>query len=337
MSTSTAGERPVPLPVVLDNIPEVLKALPQWVVWRYVAEVDPETGETDWDKPPLSAANGGFASSTNKKTWASFALAAEAYSRGGLDGIGFVLHAPPKQEGLRIVGVDLDHCRDATTGEIAPWARRIVKTLDTYTEVSPSGEGVRMFLRGQLPPEGRKRGDYENYENGRYVTVTGQHLDGTPTTVETRQQQLETVHRQVWPPRPKEERRPGAAPPATLAGAELIEKAKRMKNGAGEKFTRLFFHGETGGYASASEADLALCNYLAFFTGPDSQERIADLFAQSALMRSKWNREYYRQRTTAKALAGRTEFYSPHDRGPRIKPVSGGRAHAGTQPWSCGS
>src|SRR5262249_37629517 len=57
-------------------------------------------------------------------------------------------------------------------------------------------------------------------------------------------------------------------------------------------------------------ADLALCNYLAFFCGPGSEERIAELFAQSGLFRPKWQREDYRRRTIAKALDGRTEFYT---------------------------
>jgi putative DNA primase/helicase len=308
-------KRPEALPVVPDHIPDLLKESDCWLVWRYVEDRDPETGEVDWDKPPLCASNLRPGSSTNRRTWSSFGDAVEAYRRHGLDGIGFAL-SPPGGDGERIVGVDLDHCRQPETGAIAPWAAEIVAKLNTYAEVSPSGTGLRLFLLGRLPREGRKRGDYENYETGRYVTVTGRRVEGTPPTIERRQAEIEAVHRQVWPPAPKNEGRPAPGYVADLADAELVEKARRMKNGAGEKFSRLFFEGDASGYNSRSEAELALCNYLAFFCGPNP-ERIADLFSQSALMRSKWNREDYRRRTIEKALAGRTNFYRP--RGPRAR------------------
>jgi hypothetical protein len=80
-----------------------------------------------------------------------------------------------------------------------------------------------------------------------------------------------------------------------------------MAAGNGEDFARLW-RGDWSGYSSQSEADLALCNHLAFWCGPDEQ-RIADLFAQSGLNRTKWQREDYRRRTIRKALEGRTEYY----------------------------
>src|SRR5262249_8502349 len=75
-------------------------------------------------------------------------------------------------------------------------------------------------------------------------------------------------------------------------------------------------------------ADLALCNYLAFWCGPD-EKRIADLFAQSGLFRSKWQRDDYRKRTIDKAMAGRTEFYRP-----RQKPRMDGQAAASPDRFS---
>ena len=110
-----------------------------------------------------------------------------AYQRGDLDGTGYVLHRSPGDNGPGLVGIDLDHCRDPQTGALEPWAQEIIDALNTYGEASPSGEGVRLFLLGKLPPHGRKRGNFEAYETARYVTVTGQHIDGTPTTIEDRQ------------------------------------------------------------------------------------------------------------------------------------------------------
>src|SRR5262245_14174665 len=95
-----------------DVIPQALKGSPRWVVWKYVEEVDPETGEGDFDKPPRQAAHPErLASSTNNATWAPYEVAAAAYRRGGLDGLGYVLAAEP-EEPEAVVGLDLDECRD---------------------------------------------------------------------------------------------------------------------------------------------------------------------------------------------------------------------------------
>ena len=328
MTTPRSASRPKPVPVDPDGISDALKAIPRWVVWRYVEDVDPGTGEVDFNKPPVNARTGGPASSTNPKTWTTFAEALAAYQRGGLDGIGFVLHRKKAEDGKEeqggLVGVDLDHCRDPKTGEIQPWALEIIRELDTYAEVSPSGAGVRLFLYGALPPHGRKKGDFECYQSGRYVTVTGAHIDGTPRAIEKRQDQVQRVHARIFGDKREAKKTTPRAPGAMdLDDAEIVRRASEAKKGAGDRFARLW-RGEIAGHNSASEADLALCNYLAFWCGPD-EGRIADLFAQSGLYRSKWTREDYRRRTIGKALSGRTEFYTPRGRAGRN----------GTIPHSC--
>ncbi len=305
--TSTAS-KPAALPVIIEGIPAKLRALNQWVTWKYVEEIDTKTGTVDYDKPPLCA-RGGPASSTNPRTWSPFDAALTAYKKDGLDGIGFVLGAKKEgKTGAVMVGVDLDHCRDKTTGDIEPWAAKIIKQLDSYTESSPSGEGIRVFLRGKLPPHGRKRSNFEVYCSGRYVTVTGQHIAGTPMTIESREEEIEAVHKQIWPEL-QEKKKPSmrSLPAANLTDLKLIERAKKAKNGV--KFSALW-NGDTSGFSSQSEADLALCSYLAFWSGPNSFERIDGLFRQSGLFRSKWNREDYRTRTIRKALEDRSEYYT---------------------------
>jgi primase-polymerase (primpol)-like protein len=188
----------------------------------------------------------------------------------------------------------------------------VVDTIRSYTEVSPSGRGLRIFLTGKLPPHGRKKERFEVYETSRYVTVTGRHLSATPTTIETRQAELDRVHHDFFgkPANATGTLPSGGGVPADLDDTEIVRRAGEAKNG--DKFKALWA-GSTNGYASTSEADLALVNRLAFWTGPDP-ERIDSLFRQSGLFRSKWQRDDHRQRTIQKVLANRTEFYKARQR-----------------------
>jgi hypothetical protein len=315
---SNGGPRPHALAVLAENIPDELKALPRWVAWRYVEEVDPETGEVDFDKPPVNARTGGLASTTDPRTWSTFDAAMTAMRDRRMDGVGIVLRRTKDQAGHSLVAIDLDKCRDPETGSIEPWAAQIIEAIDSYSEVSPSGLGIRIFLMGQLPSSGRKKGPFECYETARYVTVTGHHIEGTPLTVEHRQAALGQVHCNIFG-ESKADAGPAARPrnPSSLSDLEIIERAKRA-TGSGPKFARLWDGGKI--HASPSEDDLALCNYLAFWVGPD-ENRIADLFAQSGLFRSKWQREDYRRRTIRKALEGRTDYYSNrHERNGHAAP-----------------
>jgi hypothetical protein len=210
-----------------------------------------------------------------------------------------------------LCGVDLDKCLDPETGEIESWAQEIVGELSSYTEISPSGTGVHILIRGELPDSRNRKGRFEVYDRGRYFTVTGKHLSGTPRAIESRQEELRGVVRRVIG---EEDSVNGhttkieAAPETTdngLSDDEVVKKASYTSNG--ERFSRLW-GGDTSDYGSHSEANLALCGMLAFWTGGDAT-RIDALFRQSGLYRKKWNRKNYRNRTIAEALSGKTEFY----------------------------
>jgi putative DNA primase/helicase len=158
--------KPTALRVIPNAIPPELKALPQWVVWRYFWQSE------KWDKPPLCARDGNLASSTNPKTWSAFDEAMNTYASGLFDGIGFVF---VKEN--RLVGIDLDHCRDTETGDVAPWAQTIINDFVTYTEISPSGTGIHLIAAGTLPGKGVKTPRGEMYDTGRYLTITGHRLE----------------------------------------------------------------------------------------------------------------------------------------------------------------
>jgi putative DNA primase/helicase len=171
MSKVTADT--VLLKVRRKNIPSELKTVPQWVVWQ----LEPKKDKPDeYTKVPYIAQLGSKvkASSTNASTWRTFDEAFAVYKATDMDGIGFVLTDEDD-----FVGVDIDNCRDPETGEITTLAQTIIQNLDSYSEVSPSGQGVRVILRGNLPPSGRKNSkeDVEMYESGRYLTITGHRLE----------------------------------------------------------------------------------------------------------------------------------------------------------------
>ena len=120
----------------IKNIPHELKALPQWVLWR----IETRNGDKP-TKVPYTAFNGRKAKPNDPKTWANFGVTKRTYNRNKekYTGIGFVL-----TNNDPYVGWDLDDCRNSETGVIEPWAQEIIDRLNSYTEISPSGTGIRL-------------------------------------------------------------------------------------------------------------------------------------------------------------------------------------------------
>lgn len=181
VTTSTPAVQ-IAAPVV-DAIPASMKAERRWLTWRAVRR---ESGKLD--KIPHDALDGWKGSATNEADWGTFDEALDTYRRCKLSGIGFAL-----DEDAGWVVIDLDHCVDAS-GEIEPWARAIIATVDSYTEISPSGAGVHIFARGGLPRSGTRVGKVEMYTGGRFITVTGRHVAGTPTEAESRSEEVRDVY-----------------------------------------------------------------------------------------------------------------------------------------------
>jgi len=295
-----------------SKIPAELRDRPQWVCWRM------ENRDGKPTKIPFTPATGKPASSTDPATWATFPEAVSAHERGGFSGIGFVFS---KEDPF--AGVDLDHVRDPQAGTVEPWARDMVKRLNSYAELSQSGTGAHIIIKATIPGGRRRKGigangqGVEMYDAGRYFCFTGLQLAGTPATVEDRQTVLNEVHAELFgagdavPSGEKASTQPAtaAAPaPLSLTDRELIEKASAAKNGAA--FSALWRGDWQGaGYASQSDADAAFLGMLRFWTGGDKTRAFA-LFSQSGLNREKWaEREDYRARTWAKVAAGDT--YAP--------------------------
>ena len=300
-----------------EHIPTELKSRNQWVCWvlKKIESPNGKPPKKPSTKVPICPLNGKNASTINPHTWTDFGTAWSYYvafgDDGSVHGLGYILHDD-------LIGVDLDGCRDISTGQIAEWATAIINLLNSYTEISPSGSGIRIFCKGQPQPKGsnRRKGDIEIYDRNspRYLTITGSHLDGTPIAIEPRQTELEQLYGQVFgrdelepsavaPPPAVKVVAPNPAPPSL---EKVLAVAKSARNG--EKFTKLWQGNWAGDYPSQSEADLALASMLGFYTGPD-EELLDELFRQSGLYRDKWERDDYRESVLAKAL-DRDDFYS---------------------------
>ena len=146
----------------IENIPPELKVLPQWVCWKW------ENRDGEPTKPLYNSKTGKKASHSDPSTWGLFEDAVNT-SKKGFDGIGFVFSPDDP-----FCGIDLDECRDPVSGKIERWAEKLIQEFDSYTEVSPSGTGLKIFLKGQLSGGGIKTKHVEVYDRTRYFTVTGE-------------------------------------------------------------------------------------------------------------------------------------------------------------------
>lgn len=289
-----------------EEIPKSVRRERQWVNWKYAMRngrlTKPPLLPDDWTERP--------------ETWSSFEEATTACDvRPGKIGLGLIV-------GNGIVGIDLDGCIDED-GELHGIARDLL-ALETYTETSPSGRGLRAFIRGTIPGSKnlRKRGGgipgREIYDSKRYLTVTGKRC-GTATELRDgpeAQAALDAFYAKWFVGAPKIA---PAAPvinspePERPSDSEILALLSRVTNGA--RFDRLWA-GDVSDYPSHSEADFALCRRLYYFTRDRVQ--IDRLFRQSGLMRPKWDERHgiqtYGEITIRNAITKGGRVYARPDR-----------------------
>lgn len=250
-----------------------LKNLKQWVCFKKELRNDKVT------KIPKNPATGYNASSNNPNTWGTYDQAIEAEKKYNYDGVGFNLVGG-------YFAIDLDHVIDPESKTIEPYAINILKLMNSYTEVSPSGTGLHIICKGEKP-QGRSRNDkLEIYQaitnrdgtisNGRYITVTGNVYIDKP--IENRTKEAAELFNRYFKEEKAEPQHVGT-PGTNQSDAEIINKALRARNGA--TFAALW-QGDYTAYPSQSEADLALCNLLAYWTNGDAA-KIDSLYRQSGL------------------------------------------------------
>jgi len=243
------------------------------------------------DKIPMNVMTGAPAKSNDPATWTDFEMALDLAIQRNYAGIGFMLQPP-------FVGVDIDHC--VKDGVIAPYAVEILKALNSYSEYSPSGTGIHILCKGEIARACKiSKIGLEIYTKGRFFTVTGNRLENYPAEINDCTDALKGIFSRFV----------DKAPANDILS--LIAKSKDA-----ERFQRLYSGQWQNDYPSQSEADLALCNKLAFWTGKDVGQMDA-LFRQSGLMRPKWDERHfgdgrtYGQSVIEKAIADCHEVYAP--------------------------
>lgn len=278
-------------------IPDELKRQKTWV--GYVLKPNGKRS----DKIPMNVMTGKPAKSNDPETWTDFETAEGLSVQRGYSGIGFMFQPP-------YVGVDLDHC--IKDGVIAPHALAILKTLNSYSELSPSGTGIHIICKGEIK-QARKvsKIGLEIYTKGRFFTVTGDRLNDYISEIASRTDELKKIFLQY------------VETDKTSKTLDVISKSQDA-----DKFQRLYSGQWQNDYPSQSEADLALCNKLAFWTGKDP-ERMDSLFRKSGLMRPKWDEKHfsdgktYGQALIEKAIESCANVYQPSGNEFKHKPTQG--------------
>jgi hypothetical protein len=266
-----------------DNIPSELKKIDNWVLWK----LENRKGKTT--KVPYQL-NNKMASSNNPETWTTYNKAVDFYNHSeDCSGIGFMF------SGSGITGIDIDHCVDEN-GKINDAAGNIIKLFNSYTEKSQSGTGIHILVKGSIPKAVKK--DIEMYNQGRYFALTGDKIYGD--IIEERQQQLDALYKRYEKVQEQTTARSKPKINNFKSTNDILEKAFNSKEGSKIK---ALYNGqwEETGYSSQSQADQALCNYLAFWLNRDFDE-IDQAFKQSGLYRPKWDRPDYKSATINKAI-----------------------------------
>ena len=275
------------------NIPEELKQLPQWVCHR--------------NKVPFNPVTGASAKAGQLATWASFEDCVNALDGGGYDGIGFEFN------NNGIVGIDLDHVI-AENGSLSDEAVGIVAMLDSYTEYSPSGKGLHIFVKGDIPVDGRKKGFIEMYKAKRYFTITG-NVYGDKKPINECTEQVKQLFGKYFSDS-KSGKSVGTNNPCISSAKDYLSIGL-----AKDAVFKALWDGEyqSEKCTSESEADLALMGKLLYWCSGNIDAAI-EAFIKSPYVAgkddkhtTKLGRSDYLQRTAVKAMQGLTSTAAGDD------------------------
>jgi len=302
----------------IDYIPSWLKQYGAFCLWRYEDKDGRKTKIPYNPHSPQSRAR-----VNDRATFSDLQTALTASNC--FDGLGVGVFDA-------VCGIDIDHCI-TPDGQLSPIAADIIETVDSYTEISPSGSGIRILClasclyfdtgkyyvkQSDVKINGQSTGiGLEIYVAGqtkRFLTVTGNTIR-CMDMIDRSDSVLKVIEKYMLRPMQAAQMLTDTSPASAvddIPDNDLLTIAARAADGA--RFCALW-NGDTSAYGSQSEADLALCNILAFWTGKNA-ERMDRLFRLSGLMRDKWDRQQsgttYGAITIANAIAACYSVYDPN-------------------------
>lgn len=281
-----------------NKLPTDLKENALFCLWRYEQRNSRQT------KVPYRT-NGNRGDSTNRNAFDTFGTVCTQISR--YNGIGMGIFDD-------YFAIDIDDC--IVDGVISEMALDVISMMDSYTEISPSGKGIRIIGKAHGLTYDKSRYYINNRQIGmevyvagytsKFVTLTGNAIH--EVGVEDRGEELVAVLEKYMVKTTPSQVQNAVTPPGSfLTDEEIITKA--LSSRQGKKF-KSFWDGEIPAGKTQSEADQALATILAFWCGGDT-EQMDRLFRQSGLMRDKWERDDYRIATLEKAVRMSSSFYTP--------------------------
>lgn len=285
-----------------ESIPEKLKSMPHWICWSMVERDGKNT------KIPVNPKTGGNAKSNDPSTWTSYEEAVKASEK--YSGIGFML-------GAGIFGIDIDDIEEDITayksGDEGNVVAEFIHSLGSYAEYSQSGKGIHIICTGKLPAGGRRKGRYEFYESGRFFVMTGNAASDYKDVIDCTEG-VKPLHRKYIGEPESIVSRVQPTGHLDMNEQDIVDLA--MKSKQGQAFSTLYNGFWKGLYPSQSEADMAFCNMLAFWTQAD-KGKMDSILRKSGLYRKKWDSKRgastYGDMVLDKAIADCREMFTPGD------------------------
>ena len=284
------------MPNLYKNIPSFLKQQNNWVAWG----LEGAQPKAPYNPESLISRNPTPAKAGIQETWGSYNAAVECVNGKLAQGIGYEF------DDNDLFGVDLDNVMDEH-GAMTSEAYTIVSLLDSYTEISPSGKGLHIFVHapGADITRHRKK-DYflEIYNKGRYFTVTG-NIYGNADSIETRTKELQYIHdKYLLPASPQKVAVVNPALAVTSVPTDMFLRVGLER----DKVFAAIWGGERR-HGNESSDDIALMNKLAYWCNANSNAMIKAFLASPHYAQKdekhtkKCQRSDYLQNTAIKACS----------------------------------
>lgn len=261
-------------------MPDELKALKHWCGFK----LEKRNGKTT--KLPINAFTGDYGKSNDESTWSDFQTACDSVNKFDCDGIGIYFKKPYFGIDIDDVRTDINRFKDGDHDDNV--VSEFIDLMGSYAEISPSGNGIHIIAKGDLPAGGRRKGSYEFYDSGRFFTITGNQIGGYNHVLDDEMNKINYLHNKYIASSNVPENRTlqSDSQGNNLSTEDIIRIAGNSKNGM--RFKLFMGGGWDQFYSSQSEADMAFVNDLAFWTNRD-YKKMDTIFRESSLYRDKWD------------------------------------------------